>query len=130
MNTFFLKAYLTLAQLNPLDTPAEGNDYVVGKGDEKVTIKNPLRDDIKNVSDLINILVNFILSIGLVIVLAMFVYGGFILLTSRGNPENMKKAKGIFTSSIIGMILLTLAFLITRVVGFIFGFEGGILPTN
>lgn len=53
--------------------------------------------------------VNFInLILGIVggLALLMFVYGGYQMLTSMGNPEGIKKGKDTLTGAFIGLILI------------------------
>ncbi|HSD12074.1 MAG TPA: pilin [Patescibacteria group bacterium] len=38
--------------------------------------------------------------------LLMFVYGGFMWVTSAGNPEKVKKGKQIFTYAVIGLVVI------------------------
>lgn len=91
------------------------------------SIESPLRDDIATVSDLINILIDFLIPFAILILFLMFVYTGYTFLTSRGNPEKIKQARGIITSALIGFVLLVMAFFIVRIIGTIFNFSGGIL---
>ncbi len=46
-----------------------------------------------------------ILSVGVgVLAVAGFVYGGFLYMTSGGSPEQVKKARVVFTNVVIGVI--------------------------
>lgn len=44
----------------------------------------------------------------------MLIVGGLMYVVSAGNQETAKKAKGIITSSVIGLIIVLLAFTITQ----------------
>lgn len=90
-------------------------------------IESPLRDDIVSISDLINVLLQFLLPVAIAILFLMFVYAGYMYLTSQGDPGKVKEASAIITSTIIGAFLLVVAFLVVRIIGYIFGFSGGIL---
>ncbi len=63
-----------------------------------------------------------IVSSGLIMIalFAMFVYGGFMYLTSFGSPEKMKKAQGTFRYAIIGFALYLSAFLILKIIDVLF----------
>jgi hypothetical protein len=50
----------------------------------------------------------------------MFVVGSIQWLTSGGNPEKLKKAKGVFTWALIGTFLFLGAFLIIRIIDTLF----------
>jgi hypothetical protein len=51
-----------------------------------------------------------------VIALAIVLYGGFVWMTSAGNPEKIDKAKKILTNGVIGLIIIIFAFGITQYV--------------
>lgn len=57
---------------------------------------------------------NFLIGLLGVLVLVMIIYSGFTFLISGGNPETVKKAKGILTGAIIGLIIALAAWLIVN----------------
>lgn len=64
---------------------------------------------------------NVISYVGLVAAL-LIVYGGVTLITAGGDQEKIKKAQGIVTSSIIGLVIILMArviiaFVIRRIIG-------------
>ena len=65
-----------------------------------------------NVSMLINVFapVMGFLAVG------MIIYGGFMLLTAQGDPAKIKRGKDVVTYSIIGVILVMLAYAIVNFV--------------
>jgi len=50
------------------------------------------------------------------ICLLFFVYGGFVWLTSGGAQEKVKKGREIITNSIIGMLIVLLAYFIVMTI--------------
>ncbi len=60
-------------------------------------------------SDVISVLLSFV---G-VIFFVLIVYGGFTWMTSQGNDEKVKKAKGTIKSSVIGLIITLSAYVIS-----------------
>lgn len=54
------------------------------------------------------------LSMSGVIFFALFVYGGFLWMTARGNSQQMEKAKSILMNTIIGLIIILTAYAVTR----------------
>ena len=59
---------------------------------------------------------------GLILVLGaiaavFFVYGGITYLTAAGNEEQVKKGRTILLQAVIGLILITLAFVLVRTIG-------------
>ena len=47
----------------------------------------------------------------------LFVYSGYLLITSHGESEKVTKARKIMTGAVIGMLLILLSFSITNFVG-------------
>lgn len=112
---------------------ASGSGGLIIRGDGNsgdLTIRNPLRSEISDVSGLVNVLMGFLLPVALLIIFLMFIYAGYLFLSSEGSAEKVKQAQGVIVSSIIGLVLLFFAFFIIRLISSIFGFQGGILPSQ
>ena len=65
---------------------------------------------------LINNVVRFLIGIASVFATIIFVYAGYLLVVSQGNPSNIEKAKGHFLNVLIGYIILLAAFLIVNTI--------------
>jgi hypothetical protein len=61
---------------------------------------------------MINGIINWIISIAGVIFTISCIYGGFLYMTSGENPGNKAKAKSILYSTLIGFIIILVAWLI------------------
>jgi len=62
-----------------------------------------------------------------VVLFIMFVIGSFSYLTSLGNPEKLKKAKGTLQYAIIGLVIFLSSFLILKIIDVLFlGNQGNI----
>ncbi|MEI6190948.1 MAG: hypothetical protein WCP24_01095 [bacterium] len=61
---------------------------------------------------LINNIINWIISIAGVIFTISCIYGGFLYITSGSNPGNKAKAKSILYSTLIGFVIILVAWLI------------------
>jgi len=72
-------------------------------------------------ADLVNQIMPFVYGFSLVVLLFVFIWGGFDLMTSRGDPAKLKTARAKLTSGIIGVVILALAFLVTQFISRIFG---------
>jgi len=48
------------------------------------------------------------------IALLMFIYGGLLMLTSRGNSEQIQKGKNIFIWATIGLVVIFTAYIVLR----------------
>lgn len=75
----------------------------------------------KTLGDIISALLPYIFTIAGIILFALLIMGGFELLTSGGNPEKTKKAQGRITSSLIGFLIIFLAYWLTQLLEVIFG---------
>ena len=61
-------------------------------------------------------LINVFASVMGFLAVGMIVYGGFMLLTAQGDPAKIKRGKDVVTYSIIGVILVMLAYAIVNFV--------------
>lgn len=74
---------------------------------------------------LINNVVNFLLFyLAVPLAAVVFTYAGIQLLISGGSSEGMQKAKAVFTSTALGLILAVAAWLIIHTLLAIVGYDG------
>ena len=66
--------------------------------------------------ELVNNVIAFLFTIASLIAVIVFVYAGFLLVSSRGNVAQIEKAKGLFSNAIIGFIIMLSAFLIVNTI--------------
>lgn len=67
-------------------------------------------------------LIDSLIPIGIVLAVVMIILGGYMWMTSAGNPEKIKQAQGTLTWAIIGLVLLLLVgLLIQGLVDYIVG---------
>jgi len=69
------------------------------------------------IATLINVILPLLLLGGAIIFLVMALYGAFIWITAGGGQENLTKAQKIFTSSIIGIIIVVFSFVLVKLIG-------------
>jgi len=50
------------------------------------------------------------------IVIVMIIYGGYLIITSSGNPEGVNKGRGIIVSALTALLVLILAYVILRII--------------
>ena len=82
---------------------------------------------INTVGDLVNRIVQFLIPLAAVILLLVFIWGGYDFMMSQGNPEKVKSAQAKLTTGIIGLVLLLMAYALVRLISSIFGLGGGII---
>jgi len=91
-----------------------------------IAIQGPLVG-INSLADIVTVLMSFLYPFAGVILLGVVVWGGFDLLTSRGESEKLNSGRAKITAGIIGFVLLAASYILARVFGFIFGVGEGIL---
>lgn len=65
---------------------------------------------------LVGRIINIVLGFIGILLIAYFIYAGFLWMTAGGNEENVTKAKTIIKNAIIGLIITVAAFAITNFV--------------
>ena len=70
----------------------------------------------KSLMSNVSMLINVFASVMGFLAIGMIIYGGFMLLTAQGDPAKIKRGKDVVTYSIIGVILVMLAYAIVNFV--------------
>ena len=68
-----------------------------------VALPNPA--GFKSFPELLCLLARFIFMLSVPIVILMFLYGGFLFLTSAGSPERIRSAKNVLVYAVVGIII-------------------------
>lgn len=79
-------------------------------------IDNPLGSNITDLPTFINVIISFVLLIGIPIIVLAVIYAGFMFVTAAGNSEKLKKAKTTLLYTLIGAALLLGAFVIAKAI--------------
>lgn len=74
-------------------------------------------------SNLLNPLIYNVLIISGVVAFILIIIAGFNYVTAGGDKGKLEQSQNMLNYSIIGLIVIVLAFLITRVIGALFGFQ-------
>ncbi len=77
-------------------------------------IENPLK--FGTIAELIDAVLQLIISIGTPLLVLAFVYVGFLFVTAQGNEQGVTKAKQAFFYTAIGAALVLGAFVISEVI--------------
>lgn len=75
----------------------------------------------KDLPTVIGNLVGVVLSFLGIIFLVLIIYGGFLWMTAHGNEEQVKKARNIVLSAVIGLVVILSAYAITYFITTEFG---------
>lgn len=65
-------------------------------------------------ADIISSLLPYVFTIAGLILLFMFIFGGFTIFTSTGNPEKIKQGQGMIVSALIGFTIIFAAYWIIQ----------------
>lgn len=76
---------------------------------------------IDSIADLVNNILPYVYGIVGVALFALLIYGGFLWMTSAGDPEKVNKGVSTMTNAVIGVAIVVFAYLATKVVGSILG---------
>ena len=71
---------------------------------------------ITDLGRLVSIVASNAIVIAGIILLFLFIFAGFQMITGAGNPQKQQQAQQIMTAGIIGFILVVAAFLIVRLI--------------
>lgn len=67
---------------------------------------------------------NYLFGIVGALALVAFIYGGFILILSRGTPDQVKKGKDAMVAAILGLVIVFGAYILVRFLGTAVGLKG------
>jgi hypothetical protein len=96
---------------------------ILVSGQGGVTIDNPLNVD--TFTDLICLIIGFLIQISFPIGAIMIIVGGFYFVTAAEDPAKIETGKKIILWTLIGLIIVFSAYGIIRMFGEALGIEGG-----
>jgi hypothetical protein len=56
----------------------------------------------------VQMIINIATPVAVIAVVLLLVYGGFMMMTSQGNPDKLQEAKQVITNAIIGFVVILL----------------------
>lgn len=80
--------------------------------------------NLRDVIVLVNIIIKAALGLAGVVALIYLIYSGYLYMTSMGNPDALSSAKSKLTNTILGLIIIILAYAVVSLIVRYFG------PTN
>lgn len=78
------------------------------------------------IGDLVNSIVNILMPVAFLILLGVFISGGYDLLMSQGG-DKMKTGRAKLTAGVIGIIIMATAYLLVKVLGQLFNLNSYML---
>ena len=113
MSSFFWKSIIILGIFTFIFAPLTS---------QAVKIDNPLKA--QSFAELIDGLIGFFVTIGVVVAPLVILYAGFLLVTSAGEPEKVENAKNLILYCVIGLLILFLGKGLISVIRDIFQVKG------
>lgn len=111
------KAYhfygLLMLSLSPLITLAQA------PSGSTVTLTNYL--NVSTIEELLEAILNILIVLATPIIIFFIIYGGYLYVTARGNPEQIKTATTALTYAIIGGVIIIGAVAIGAIIGNLVG---------
>lgn len=77
----------------------------------------------RSLTDFITKTLQVALAVGILVVMAMLIWGAFDWITSGGDKDNVAKARNRIISALIGLAVLAITFALTRVAAQFLGFD-------
>ncbi|MBT4277341.1 hypothetical protein HOD96_01165 [Candidatus Falkowbacteria bacterium] len=112
--------FLNIVEARLFEANSDGRDYYNLMGEWAFGTGETVNDDV-SIMGIVAAIINAILSFFSILFLVMIIYGGHMWMFSRGNEEQVGKAKKILINSTIGGAIVLLSWAITI---FIFGALG------
>lgn len=75
-------------------------------------------------NNIISTFLTLLILIGIVASLFFLLYGGILWITSGGDKQKLDRARHAITYSIVGLVIIVLAFTIVNLIGTLLGHEG------
>ncbi len=102
------------------NTPGPAPDYI---------ISDPC--DFNAFMELINNLIKYVIILAIPLAAISFAYAGFLLVTAGGESAHaFGEAKGIFTNTLVGLVIILAAWLIIKTILSILGYDAGWIFDN
>lgn len=74
-----------------------------------------------SISQMLSMLISLVTIFGALVVLGMFLYGGYMWVTAGEAPDRVGKAQKTFTYAVVGFMLMIFAYFITHLLASVFG---------
>ncbi len=103
----------------PLIGLAQGSNYSQNTGSNYTQGSNKLENPLNNINnfcDLVKVILDAVIIIGMPIAVLFLVYVGFGFIIARGNPEKMKVARQNFLYTVIGIAIFLGAWTIAKII--------------
>lgn len=82
---------------------------------QSMKLENPLK--IGTINELLEAILGIVIVLATPVIVFFIIYAGFLYVTARGNPEQIKQASQALTYAVIGGVIILGSFAIAEIVG-------------
>lgn len=108
-NIIFLIVFFFALSLIITPVFADPPGGTVTGGPQGITLPNPLGSSNPSIIDIINKILNYLMVISVPILAFFVLWGGFQILTARGNPANVQKGGKTIGYAVAGFAIILVA---------------------
>lgn len=111
--------FIAISQAQAADAPATSTAPTVSTTTSSPILPDCYKTGRCSLCDLVQVAVNFgdyLIKLAGALVLLMFVYGGFLMLTAAGKSDQITKGKNAMVNAVIGIIIVLGAYTIVQFV--------------
>jgi hypothetical protein len=76
---------------------------------------------VRTIGEMLNVFIPLVFIIAAIVLLSVLLWGAFKYITSGNNPESFTQAKNIIKYAILGIIMIGIAYTLTKVISYIAG---------
>ncbi len=92
-------------------------------GGKTITVPSGTQTKFTNLGEVVSGILSYLFPLSGLILFAMIIISGFQLMTSAGNPKGIEGAKQRLTWSIVGFLIIFVAFWLMRILEFLLGIQ-------
>lgn len=109
-----------------LELPGIGQiDDPVGFGRNDSALAQAGGPENMTIGTIVDAAIPYVIGFAGLILFLMIIAGGFMLLTSAGNDEKVKKGQGLIVSALLGFVIIFVAYWIMQMLEYILGINFG-----
>ncbi len=72
------------------------------------SISNLQNGNVTSKEELVSLIAKIAIPLSVICVVLLVIYGGYMLMTSQGNPDKLQEGKQVITNAIIGFVVILL----------------------
>ncbi len=110
---FAIVAFVAVA---PIVIPRVADAQLVNEFVTRCPADTGVRCTEGNISQIFRLIISWALAIAFIAAVIMLIWGGFRYITSAGNDDQAKTARGTIVNALIGIVIIILSYIIVQIV--------------